>query len=224
MNVSSNPADLLPRARIRLAALELLGTQGFDKTTIRQVASRAGVSPGLVIHHFGSKKRLRDAVDDGVLEVLQSDKATIIAGAAMGRVGDYLADFPELWPTLTYVIRVLREGGPAADRMFDRMVELTEVMVDELGDQLSLRLGADRHAMITMLVTFSLGVAVLGDSVARHLGGTSLADPQVMARYSLASTEMLTHGIFADDGYLTRLRAAFTTKEKDDDDGRDRDP
>ena len=53
--MSSAPADLLPRARIRLAALELFGAQGFDKTTIRQIATRAGVSPGLVIHHFGSK-------------------------------------------------------------------------------------------------------------------------------------------------------------------------
>lgn len=43
--MSSTPEDLLPSARIRLAALELFGSQGFDRTTVRQIAALAGVSP-----------------------------------------------------------------------------------------------------------------------------------------------------------------------------------
>ena len=218
LNVSSNPADLLPQARIRLAALELLGEQGFDKTTIRAIAARAGVSPGLVIHHFGSKKQLRDAVDDGVFEVLKTDKATAIASAAMGRVDRYLDDFPDLWPTLTYIIRVLRDGGPAADRLFDRMVEVTSEMLELMGAQVPLRMGSDPKATITLMVAFSLGISIFGDSVARHLGGDTLADPEVMRRYSLGTIEMFTHGLFVDDGYLNTLRAAFTATEEDGND------
>jgi AcrR family transcriptional regulator len=43
---------------------------GFQKTNLRAVAATAGVSAGLVIHHFGSKEKLRAAYDDHVLRIL----------------------------------------------------------------------------------------------------------------------------------------------------------
>jgi AcrR family transcriptional regulator len=51
--------DLTERARSRDAAVELIGRDGFDSLTVRMVAERARVSPGLVIHYFGSKHGLR---------------------------------------------------------------------------------------------------------------------------------------------------------------------
>jgi TetR/AcrR family transcriptional regulator, regulator of cefoperazone and chloramphenicol sensitivity len=59
--------DLTARARIRDAALRQFAEQGFERSTIRGIAATAGVSPGLVRHHFGSKEALRDAVDEHVL-------------------------------------------------------------------------------------------------------------------------------------------------------------
>lgn len=40
------------------AARELFAADGFERTTIRAVAGRAGVDPALVMQHFGSKERL----------------------------------------------------------------------------------------------------------------------------------------------------------------------
>jgi AcrR family transcriptional regulator len=40
------------------AARELFSEVGFERTTIRGVASRAGIDPALVMQHFGSKERL----------------------------------------------------------------------------------------------------------------------------------------------------------------------
>ncbi len=40
------------------AARELFAAEGFERTTIRGVAARAGVDPALVMQHFGSKERL----------------------------------------------------------------------------------------------------------------------------------------------------------------------
>ena len=51
--------DLTARARIRNAAVELHARQGADHTTVRQVAELAGVTHGLVRHHFGNKANLR---------------------------------------------------------------------------------------------------------------------------------------------------------------------
>src|SRR5699024_6424447 len=47
----------------------------FTKTTVRSIATTAGVSPGSVIHHFGSKEDLRSACDDYVLERITESKA-----------------------------------------------------------------------------------------------------------------------------------------------------
>jgi len=45
-------------ASILDAARELFAADGFERTTIRAVAARAGVDPALVMQHFGSKERL----------------------------------------------------------------------------------------------------------------------------------------------------------------------
>ena len=55
--------DLTARARIRDAALRLFAERGLDGTTIRDIAKEAGVSGGLIRHHFGSKDGLRSACD-----------------------------------------------------------------------------------------------------------------------------------------------------------------
>lgn len=40
------------------AAATLFADQGFDNTTTQQIAAAAGVSEGILFHHFGSKKGL----------------------------------------------------------------------------------------------------------------------------------------------------------------------
>jgi AcrR family transcriptional regulator len=45
-------------AAILDAARELFAEAGFERTTIRAVAARAGIDPALVMQHFGSKEAL----------------------------------------------------------------------------------------------------------------------------------------------------------------------
>jgi AcrR family transcriptional regulator len=46
------------RAEILTAAREVFAEAGYDRATIRAIASRAGVDPALVHHYFGTKHRL----------------------------------------------------------------------------------------------------------------------------------------------------------------------
>lgn len=46
------------QARILANARRLFADTGYDRTTIRAVATAAGVDPGLVMHYFGSKEQL----------------------------------------------------------------------------------------------------------------------------------------------------------------------
>jgi TetR/AcrR family transcriptional regulator, regulator of cefoperazone and chloramphenicol sensitivity len=62
--------DLTARARIREAALTHFASEGYERATIRGIAQTAGVSPGLLRHHYGSKEALREACDAYVFEIL----------------------------------------------------------------------------------------------------------------------------------------------------------
>src|SRR5262245_40714129 len=57
------------REQIVLRAMGLFGTHGIDTTSLREVARDAGVSPALVVHHFGGKEGLVAAVDEAALGV-----------------------------------------------------------------------------------------------------------------------------------------------------------
>lgn len=46
------------RTRIAVTARRSFATHGYDRTTIRQIATDAGVDPALVMHYFGCKRDL----------------------------------------------------------------------------------------------------------------------------------------------------------------------
>jgi Bacterial regulatory proteins, tetR family len=72
LNVSSERADLTTAAAIRIAAMELFAERGYAAVTIRQIASAAGVSPALVIHHYGSKDKLRALLEERAVAFVES--------------------------------------------------------------------------------------------------------------------------------------------------------
>ena len=73
---SDNPANLSAEERIREAAIAAFAAEGFKKPTIRAIAEAAGVSAALVMHHFGSKAKLRRACDDYAFQALTDLKTT----------------------------------------------------------------------------------------------------------------------------------------------------
>lgn len=50
------------RARIVAAALELFSSYGYERTTVRMIAERAGVAQGLMYSHFRGKEDLLRAI------------------------------------------------------------------------------------------------------------------------------------------------------------------
>lgn len=46
------------RERIVAAAVDEFGEQGYDRSTVRSIATRAGVDPALIHHYFGTKADL----------------------------------------------------------------------------------------------------------------------------------------------------------------------
>ena len=97
--------------RLRDAALVLFGEHGYEGTSVRAIAERAGVTAGLVLHHYGSKQGLREAVDQYVLESVRN-AWTELADISEGT--DHLAlrqrGFQVLFQQHPYMGRYLRRA------------------------------------------------------------------------------------------------------------------
>jgi AcrR family transcriptional regulator len=157
--------DLTARARIRDAAIRLFAERGTD-TTVRDIAQEAGVSPGLLRHHFGSKDALREACDGYVLDRLVKIKEEFLLD---GRV-DSPGFLPSVHPTIRlfyrYITRALLDGSPRAAAMFDDMVVLTEQWIGKNNPDVT----DDYRAYAAVLVGMQSGILAMHDHVSRALG------------------------------------------------------
>lgn len=184
--------DLTAKARIRDAALELFAAHGVKGTTIRAVAEAAGVSPGLVQHHFGSKAGLREACDEYAIDRLRTNKIRALEGGA-GDPGFVMTVLRTGLPIQRYLARALVDGSPAAARFFDEAVALSKEMLDDPPSGLNRPVTDDPHAYSAVMVTMSFGVMVLHDHLRRSLG----TEPLTVEGYPRLARAMFD--IFTDD-------------------------
>ena len=122
--------DLTTAARIRDAAIEQFGTHGFT-TGVRAIAAAAGVSPGLVIHHFGSKDDLRKACDDYIAEYIRTAKSESIQSSDPATWLAQMAEIEEYAPLMVYLVRSMQTGGDLAKAFWQRMLDNTEQYLDD---------------------------------------------------------------------------------------------
>jgi AcrR family transcriptional regulator len=82
------PRDSAATRRALLAAArELFAAAGYDGTTVRAVADRAGVNQALLFRHFGSKEGLfAEAVTGQALEVLHEGPADDLLPRTLARI------------------------------------------------------------------------------------------------------------------------------------------
>ncbi|SON59687.1 putative HTH-type transcriptional regulator YbiH [Mycobacterium simulans] len=143
------------RATILAAARAQFGNHGFERTTIRSVASEAGVDPALVMHYFGSKAELFAAASR--FDITFPD----LSDVAPDSVADVLVPmFVGVWGPQGPFLPLLRAAATnraAADA-------LLEVFVDRVAPALAVVV-ADRAAERAALV----GSQLLGLAVARYI-------------------------------------------------------
>ncbi|MGY4721527.1 TetR family transcriptional regulator [Naumannella cuiyingiana] len=192
--------------RIRRAAVELFGERGYAGTTVRAIAERADVSPGLVIHHFGGKERLRAACDELVAEAIRA-KAPILEGVDLPDPAALRDLQAEAEPLRAYLVRMIGEGGAGADALFARMVELTEGMLAAGERAGTVRPSDDSRARTAMLVAYSLAAPLLGGQLASYLGYRDPRDAALQHRLGRASVEVLVRGMFTDERLLALITA-----------------
>jgi AcrR family transcriptional regulator len=190
LNMSSVPDDRTTRAVIRDEALRLFAERGPDAVTVRQVAAAAGVSPGLVIHHFGSKDGLREAVDQYVLAVFEAmlgeltgERGDVFGAGAAGSLAEAAArHLPAGSPVPAYLRRLLTGGGPAAEQVFAGLYAASRQTLAALSAAGMASPGRDPAVRAAVLLANDLAVLLLQDRLAQVLGFDPLS-PGGMARW-----------------------------------------
>jgi AcrR family transcriptional regulator len=200
--------DRTARARIRDAAIHRFADAGVDGTSIRSVAAEAGVSPALVIHHFGSKDALRGACDEHVAAMIREQKrAALRSGAAMDPLGA-LRSYRSGPPLLRYLARTLVDGSPRVAQLVDELVEDAVAYTEEGVAAGTLTPSEQPRARTTVLTIWSLGALVLHEHLQRLLGADLTGDPADLGPYAVPAAELLTHGLLHEDVYA-QVRDAF---------------
>ena len=82
------------RERILTAALESFSQAGFDGTTTRDLAARAGVNLGLIKYYFDSKEKLWRAAVEQAASELQSTLAAAVPGTVETRADLVRIEWP----------------------------------------------------------------------------------------------------------------------------------
>lgn len=200
MNVRSND-DRTTRARIRDAAIDLVAREGTGVFSARRVAEAAGVSPGSVIHHFGSMDGLREACDDYVTETIRTHKYEALQSGPGLDISAMLQD-PYLQALPAYLAAVVTDDSSAVTRLVDEMVQdAADYFTDGVRSGM-LRPADEPDDRAALLVIWSLGALVLHRHVARHLG-VDLTDPSAtrtpaFARLMRATTALYSDGLFTE--------------------------
>lgn len=122
--------DLTAAARIRDAAIEQFGRHGFS-VSVRSIASAADVSPGLVMHHFGSKIGLRRACDDYIAESIRKAKSESLQTHDPAQWLSAVAEIEHFAPMMAYLVRSMQTGGDLANNLWHHMIDNAEQYIEE---------------------------------------------------------------------------------------------
>ena len=175
--------DLTARARIIDAALVQFGRSG-GAATLRSIADAAGLSVGLVQHHFATKPGLREACDERVLAYL---RLKVSGDQPEGGLTD--PDFIGLLydaatPLLPYLARVALETDERAGELFDEIATITAAWLTTHWPDRFPEASERRRDAASVMVAMSLGTVTYHHQLARAMGfpdGDSLPSPRVGA-------------------------------------------
>ena len=159
------PGSPNTRDDILAAARETFADEGYERASLRRIASRAGVDPALITHYFGSKEGLFDAAMS--LPFDPEAVAGVVFGPGLDGAGERLCStFLGLWESADYgkqlrgVVRAAASDARAASR-------LRRFLEEEMVSVAAGHIGADRPHLRAELAASHL----LGTALARYILG-----------------------------------------------------
>jgi AcrR family transcriptional regulator len=103
------------RERILHAAIDLFAQKGFDGSTTREIASRAGVNHGLIPYYFGAKEKLWRAAVDRAFGQLGTGLRAVLDDPGIGddreRAGLMIRNYVRFVAEHPEFVRLMHEEG-----------------------------------------------------------------------------------------------------------------
>ncbi|MGA4669308.1 TetR/AcrR family transcriptional regulator [Propionibacteriaceae bacterium Y1923] len=221
------------RSHILQVGVRLFARHGFSAVTVRQIAAEAGVSAPLVVHHFGSKQGLQDAVIEQVqawfeemLEMADAARArdAIERGVLMSEISVSFrsaTDLPEL------MLRLIIDDDPRMAQLVGQFLDHFEALLAQYVDEGVMVDDPDPRMRAAIMLADDFGTMLLRTQFTRLLG----VDPfvgQGLARYTATAARvyaaLVPQGSWLDDpDQFTAMSAELddATDEPGDDHARD---
>ena len=188
------------RTRILNAALGQFGAYGFKGASIRGIAAAAGVSPGLVQHHFATKEGLREECDAYVISVIQGVRSSVLSDDGAAASGSFLAGSTrELARIVPYLTRALLDGDShVASRWFDAAAEEYRTVFTDERFTPPFPSDTDLEGVVAVYTAMQLGIAIFVGEIARHLDADP-SDPTALVRLAKARIFVANQPLVSDD-------------------------
>ena len=181
-------------------AMRLFAVRGIERTSLREAAKAAGVSPALVVHHFGGKEGLVAAVDEAAVAAFgatyaegEPEEGPDLLPQRAEQTARAMRERPDV---CAYLGRALVERTPGASRLFRLMIEAGRAEVEALAEKGALREDIDR--LWATLQHFFLIWAPLSfmSLLEQEVLGGSLLDEVNLDRWVNANALLLKEGIY----------------------------
>jgi AcrR family transcriptional regulator len=175
------------------AAAELFTSEGYDRTTVRAIAERAGVNQALLFRYFGNKEAL-------FARVLAAQALEVLHGGPPEEL---------LERTLRSILAPADPGGAARSGLFDSALrsagssEVVDALRDELGAAYTAEFAGiasadgsddpDARLRAELLLGWLLGVNFLRNVLRSE--AIRDADPDVVVGHVVRAAATMLHGV-----------------------------
>lgn len=194
------------REALLTSAIRLFAEKGFSAVDLREISKDAGVTVGLIRHYFDSKDGLIDEAIANVIDQLQAvfGQVTTNIDASSGqafidlmsqRHTDILYPRYELLQFLKHLAIELPDQSQTIFKSYYRHLN-TEVL--ELERRWGLSPKIDPSWLTLTLMFIQLGPIFLSEQI-KSILDLGKGDDAIMLKRHTTSSEMLKHGIVAED-------------------------
>jgi len=187
------------RERILRAALKLFSEFGYAGTSIRDIASEAGVSLGLIRIHFGAKEELRAAVDRHALGRVRELYITVLdhsGGEPLERVSDDTVKWiSSNMDALLYARMTLLEKSGGGQLMFSELFQTMLEFIEQNEKRGFLQQDIDKKWAAFDMVFDFIGPLIIEPLVKKEFGESMYSKEMIIKRNEFLR-KMFIGGIF----------------------------
>ncbi len=162
------------------------------------------MSPGLIIHHFGSKEGLRTAVNDEVVAIItgfiddhmiEGDTADEIFAAPETGFREVFTSRPELG---AYIRRLFFDGDEAGVYILRQFMNVARQVSEPFEERGWMWVAPDQEMRDIQLIIIEMGPVLFYPLLAAHFEEPPLTEA-VHRRWVASEFDMLINGLFTPD-------------------------